>query len=104
MCEKNSAKKKKNMRQNREKWPEKSVKNTVKNAQKCEKCSAGTAGRTNFEREKESRNFSRFSGQAVSSPSLEGVRFMTHGAHFRGIVGADAGVCICPLLASSFPG
>ena len=51
-----------------------------------------------------SRNFSHFSGQAVCSPLLEAVRFVTHGTHFfRGAVGTGAGVCIPPLTVSMFP-
>ena len=50
-----------------------------------------------------SRNFSLFSGPAVCSPLLEGVGFVTHGTHFRGIVGTGACVCIHPSLPACFP-
>ena len=48
-------------------------------------------------------DFCIFSGQAVSSPLLEGVGFVTHGTHFRCSLGTGACVCIRPSLPASFP-
>ena len=99
-----NSEKMKNMCEQRKKLAKKGSAKTVKNAVSFgEKCSARTAGRPLLSAKRKSRNFSRFSGQAVCSPLLEGVRFVTHGPHVRGIVNTDTGVCIHPSLASRFP-
>ena len=95
------------MRKYREKMVGNVVKTTGKTLRKmcekvCEKCSAGTAGRTNFECEKITEFFTIF-WPVCLQPFVGGVRFVA-GAHFRGIVSTDAGVCIRPSLASRFPG
>ena len=101
-----------------EKQCEKSAKKIVKNRQKnlwqhseklCEKflwtkkTLLGPQAEPLLSAKKISRNFSLFSGQAVCSPLLEGVGFVTHGTHFRGIVGTSACVCIHPSLPACFP-
>ena len=48
-------------------------------------------------------DFFTFSDQAVSSPLLEGVGFVTHGTHFRCILGTGACLRIRPSLPASFP-
>ena len=51
--------------------------------------------------QKKGTEFSHFSGQAVC-PLLEGMGFVTHGTHFRRIVGTGTGVRIRPSLPACF--
>ena len=94
------------------KWSKKSPKLSKKNLwQHCEKCakklwkifSAGTAGRTIFECEKNLTDFSLFSDQAVSSPLLEGGGVCDSWGSFPSHPGWGTSMYMCSWIFSASP-